>query len=183
MLFFDPMYFLFLAPGLLLAAWAQWKVHSAYQQGSQVPAASGVTGAQAADLLLRSGGVTDVRIEPVEGFLSDHYVPGERVLRLSPDVYAGRSLAALGIAACLETSARYLDDPRNLALLEVLDGIAAAHDVPVTAVSLAWLRSRPSVTAPIASARTPEQLPALVASFDLQLTDTELDALTAASAR
>jgi Zn-dependent membrane protease YugP len=74
-------------------------VHSAYQAASEVPAASGVTGAQAADFLLRSGGVTDVRIEPVEGFLSDHYVPGERVLRLSPDVYAGRSLAALGIAA------------------------------------------------------------------------------------
>ncbi|MCD2498357.1 MULTISPECIES: aldo/keto reductase [Microbacterium] len=99
------------------------------------------------------------------GFLTGKFRPGA-------DVDTARS-----------NSARYLDDPRNLALLEVLDGVAAAHDVPVTAVSLAWLRSRPSVAAPIASARTPEQLPALVASFDLALTDTELDALTAASAR
>lgn len=96
---FDPMYFLFLLPGMLLAMWAQWRVKQAYAAASQIPAASGYNGAQAADALLHQAGVGNVRIEPTEGFLSDHYVPGERILRLSPDVYQGRSLASVGIAA------------------------------------------------------------------------------------
>jgi Zn-dependent membrane protease YugP len=96
---FDPMYLLFLAPGILLALWAQMRVHTAYSEASQVPAGTGYSGAEAAAALLDSAGVHGVQIEPVEGFLSDHYVPGEHVLRLSPDVYAGRSLASVGIAA------------------------------------------------------------------------------------
>src|SRR5262249_16262141 len=109
---FDPMYFLFLAPGILLALWAQWRVKSAYAEASKVPARSGYTGAQAAHALMESAGVHGVQIEPVEGFLSDHYVPGQKVLRLSPDVYSGHSLAALGIAAhesghALQDAGRY----------------------------------------------------------------------------
>ncbi len=96
---FDPMYLLFLAPGILLAMWAQWRVQSAYARASEVPARSGYTGAQAADALLNSAGIHDVAIEPNGGYLSDHYVPGQRVLRLSQGVFASRSLAALGIAA------------------------------------------------------------------------------------
>jgi aryl-alcohol dehydrogenase-like predicted oxidoreductase len=69
---------------------------------------------------------------------------------------------------------RYLDDPANLALLDVLDDLAAAHGVPPAAVALAWLRQQPTVAAPIAGARTPAQLPALLASFDLTLADDEL---------
>lgn len=99
MLWFDPMYFLFLAPAMLLAAWAQLRVRSTFAAASRVPARSGYTGAQAAQALLQAAGVTNVRVEPAEGFLSDHYVPGQRVLRLSPEVYSGRSLAALGVAA------------------------------------------------------------------------------------
>lgn len=98
-MFFDPMYFLFLAPGMALAAWAQWRVHSAFQQGSQIPAASGLVGAQAAHEVMRAAGVSGVEIEPVDGFLSDHYDPQAKVLRLSPDVYQGNSLSALGVAA------------------------------------------------------------------------------------
>jgi uncharacterized protein len=64
-----------------------------------VPARSGMTGAQAAAEVIRQRGVTGVRIEPTHGFLSDHYDPFRRVLRLSEDVYSGRSLAALGVAA------------------------------------------------------------------------------------
>src|ERR671939_1803560 len=98
-MWFDPLYFLILAPGILLALWAQLRVQSAYAWASRIPASSGYSGAQAAASLLNTAGVHGVEIEPVEGFLSDHYVPGQRVLRLSPAVYAGRSLAALGIAA------------------------------------------------------------------------------------
>ena len=99
MMYFDPLYFLFLAPALLLAMWAQFRVKSAYHQTSQMPARAGVTGAQAAMEVLRRAGVTGVGIERADGFLSDHYDPRHKVLRLSPDVYSGRSLAALGIAA------------------------------------------------------------------------------------
>jgi aryl-alcohol dehydrogenase-like predicted oxidoreductase len=74
-------------------------------------------------------------------------------------------------------AAKYLDDQRNIALLGSLDEIAAARGVSVTAVSLAWLRQQPTVAAPIASARTADQVAALVESFDLVLTDEELTLL------
>jgi Zn-dependent membrane protease YugP len=96
---FDPVYLLFMLPGILLALWAQWRVQSAYAEANRIPAQSGYSGAEAAYHLLRSAHILGVEIEPVQGFLSDHYAPGEKVLRLSPEVYAGRSLAALGIAA------------------------------------------------------------------------------------
>lgn len=98
-MYFDPLYFLFLAPGLLLSVWASFKVKSAFNHYSRVPAQSGLSGAQAAAELLRRKGIHNVTVEEVQGFLSDHYDPTHRVLRLSPDVYRGRSLAALGVAA------------------------------------------------------------------------------------
>jgi hypothetical protein len=107
-MFFDPMYLVFVGPAILLALWAQWRVHSAYSHASQIPAASGYSGAQTAAALLEAGGIGNVQIEPVQGFLSDHYDPSHKVLRLSPDVYEGRSLAALGIAAH-ETGHAYQD--------------------------------------------------------------------------
>ncbi len=70
---------------------------------------------------------------------------------------------------------------RGWGVLAALDGIASAHRVPVAAVSLAWLRSQPSVAAPIASARTLEQLPDLLASVELELSAEELATLDAAS--
>lgn len=97
-MFFDPLYFLIVGPAILLALLAQVWVKSAYGKWSRVIARSGLTGAQAARDMLAREGITNVRIEQVNGFLSDHYDPGERVLRLSPDVYSGRSVAALGIA-------------------------------------------------------------------------------------
>jgi uncharacterized protein len=96
---FDPMYLVFLAPGLLLAMWAQARVSMAYSEGSQIESASGITGAQAAAAIMRAEGVHGVEIEPVEGHLTDHYDPRHKVLRLSHGNYAGSSLAALGVAA------------------------------------------------------------------------------------
>jgi uncharacterized protein len=98
-MFFDPLYLLFALPGLALSLWAQFKVKSTFKKYSDVPARSGMTGAQAAAELIRRRGVSGVRIEPTSGFLSDHYDPFGKVLRLSEDVYHGRSLAALGVAA------------------------------------------------------------------------------------
>ncbi len=98
-MFFDPLYLLVMLPGLALSAWASFKVKSTFNRYSQVRAQSGMSGAEAARELLRRKGIRDVRVEQVSGFLSDHYDPGARALRLSPDVYSGRSLAALGVAA------------------------------------------------------------------------------------
>src|SRR5688572_9247090 len=92
---FDPLYFLIALPGLALSMWASFKVKSTFKRYSEVRSRSGLSGAEAARELLRLRGVRDVRVEPVEGFLSDHYDPGARVLRLSPDVYNGTSLASL----------------------------------------------------------------------------------------
>lgn len=97
--FFDPMYFVFLAPGMLLAAWAKWRVSSAYAQGSQILSNRNLTGAQAAQAIMDAEGVSGVTIEPIRGQLTDHYDPRGKVLRLSEGVYGSTSLAALGIAA------------------------------------------------------------------------------------
>ncbi|MBX3386792.1 MAG: zinc metallopeptidase [Phycisphaeraceae bacterium] len=93
------LYFLFMIPPLLLGLWAQFRVKSSFARAAKVRASSGITGAEAAQMILDSHNLVGVKIEPVQGFLSDHYDPKHKVLRLSPDVYSGRSVAALGIAA------------------------------------------------------------------------------------
>jgi len=97
MMIFDPMYLLFVAPALLLALWAQFKVKSNYAEAQQVPAS--LSGAAAARHVLDSAGLGNVGIEQVPGKLSDHYDPRHKVLRLSQEVYSSRSMAAVGIAA------------------------------------------------------------------------------------
>jgi Zn-dependent membrane protease YugP len=99
MIGFDPTYFLFLLPGMLLAMWAQARISAAYTEGSRIAARSGLSGAEAAARVMAAGDVSGVAIEPVSGELTDHYDPRSKVLRLSEGVYAGRSLAALGVAA------------------------------------------------------------------------------------
>lgn len=96
---FDPLYFLMVLPALILAMWAQSKVKGTYQKYSQVPMHRRLTGAQVARQLLDSNNLSDVSIEMVQGHLSDHYDPRARVLRLSPQVHNGTSIAAAGIAA------------------------------------------------------------------------------------
>jgi len=94
---FDPMYFVFVAPAIILMLWAQVRVKSAFRMGQRVPAR--LSGAAAARHILDRAGLGDVGVEITRGFLSDHYDPGSRVLRLSPDVYESNSAAAVGIAA------------------------------------------------------------------------------------
>lgn len=115
MLFFDPMYFLFIAPAFLLGLYAQWKVKSSFSAMSKVPAR--MSGAQAARQMLDSGGLQSVNIEPIQGHLSDHYDPRAKVLRLSPNVYNGRSMAALGVA-CHEAGHAF-QDAKNYAPLVI----------------------------------------------------------------
>lgn len=115
MMFFDPMYFLFIAPALILAFAAQWMVKSAYSKMSQVRAS--MSGYEAARRILDAGGLENVEIEQIGGQLSDHYDPRHKVLRLSSDVYRGNSMAAVGIAA--HEAGHALQDARNYAPLVI----------------------------------------------------------------
>ena len=85
-------------PGLLLSGWASMKTRSAFNKYSKVRSMNGYTGAQAAQQLLRRAGITDVRVQPTRGFLSDHYNPMTKTLALSEAVYASPSIAAVGVA-------------------------------------------------------------------------------------
>lgn len=98
-LYFNPMYLVFSPPALLLALWAQWKVQSSIREYSRYRTYSGLRGAEVARRVLDFNGLHQVRIEPSQGFLTDHYNPREKVLRLSPDIYNSNSVAAAGVAA------------------------------------------------------------------------------------
>lgn len=96
---FDPLYLMLVGPAMLLAMFAQMRVKSALSKWSRVRASSGLSGAEAAREILDANGLHSVRVERVAGFLSDHYDPRARVLRLSPGIHDGRSVASLGVAA------------------------------------------------------------------------------------
>ncbi|MDD6276686.1 MAG: zinc metallopeptidase [Clostridia bacterium] len=91
-------YLIFAAPVLIFALIAQGMVNSAYKKYSSVPNSRHITGAMAAQMILDRYGITDVRIEPCSGKLTDHFSPKEKVIRLSQGVYSGTSVAAVGIA-------------------------------------------------------------------------------------
>jgi Zn-dependent membrane protease YugP len=93
------LYLLFSLPALILGLWAQAKVRSAFQKYSRVRTISGLTGAQIARRFLDANGLYDVQVEQTNGFLSDHYDPRSKTLRLSTDVYQTPSVAAAGVAA------------------------------------------------------------------------------------
>lgn len=97
-MFFDPMYLVFAIPGLVLALIASFATKATFSKYSKVRSSRGLTGAQAAKRLLLEAGIRDVTVEEVGGFLSDHYDPQAKKLRLSPDVYNSDSLSATGVA-------------------------------------------------------------------------------------
>ena len=95
----DPLYIMMMAPVLILSAFASWKVKSSFNKYSKVRTRSGLTGAEVARKILDRHGLRDVSVVETHGFLSDHYDPLKKVVRLSHDVYANSSIAALGVAA------------------------------------------------------------------------------------
>ncbi|MEU1465800.1 aldo/keto reductase [Streptomyces sp. NPDC005727] len=117
------------------------------------------------DLAAREGLAAVPYFALASGFLTGKYRPGTTV-----------DSARAGSAA------KHLDSERGQRVLTALDEIAGAHDAPVATVALAWLAAQPTVTAPIASARTVEQLPALLGVAELRLTQDEVDRLNQASA-
>ncbi|MFM7041332.1 MAG: zinc metallopeptidase [Planctomycetaceae bacterium] len=122
---FDPLYFVAIAPAVLLAMWAQWRVRASFAAASQEPAP--LTGAAAARYILDSAGATDVEIEAVPGTLTDHYDPQKKVLRLSAEVYDKRSLAAVGIAA--HEAGHALQDAQGYSLMAVRNAAVGVANV------------------------------------------------------
>lgn len=93
------LYILISLPALLLGFWAQAKVKGAFNKYSKVRTYTGYTGSEIARKMLNSNGLNDVQIEETRGFLSDHYDPRTKTLRLSPEIFRGSSVAAAGVAA------------------------------------------------------------------------------------
>jgi Zn-dependent membrane protease YugP len=99
MFFFDPMWFLIMIPPLIFMIYAQAKVNSAFNKYSKVANSQRITGSEAAEKLLQSNGLGNVKVEEIKTRLGDHYDPSKKVLRLSPAVANTPSVAALGIVA------------------------------------------------------------------------------------
>jgi len=97
-MFFDWTYVVLVLPCVLLSLWASSSVNSTFKRYSQQHSRRGITGAQAAERVLRANGVSGVRIERVSGNLTDHYDPRTNVIRLSDSVYSSTSTAAIGVA-------------------------------------------------------------------------------------
>ncbi len=98
MLWYDYYYFVLVVPAIILSLIAQAKVKSTYNKFARISNSKHITGAQAAYNVLSHYGIQNVKIECGHGKLSDHYDPRVNVIRLSPEVYSGASIASIGIA-------------------------------------------------------------------------------------
>ena len=98
-MFFDPLYWLIIGVGTVLSIWASMKTKGTFHKYSQFTTQSRMTGADIAAAILRDANISDVKIEPVKGTLTDHYDPRHKVLRLSEAVFGSTSMSAAGVAA------------------------------------------------------------------------------------
>lgn len=119
------MWLILVVPALLFGLWAQYRVQSAYARASRIRSRRGLTGERVARTILAAEGVDNVTVEPTQGFLSDHYHPIAKKLRLSEQNYAGDSLAAVGVAAhevghAIQDSRRYFPMKVRSALVPVV---------------------------------------------------------------
>lgn len=152
-LFYDPLFLIITIPALLLGLWAQWRVQAAFKKFSQLRTWSGLSGAQVARRILDFNGLHNVRVEETQGFLSDHYDPREKVLRLSPQIFRSNSVAAAGVAA--HEAGHALQDVQGYFPLQVRSAMVPAVQIgswigplvfmggllmlPVMGTSLAWV--------------------------------------------
>jgi len=123
-MFFDPLYLMMIAPTFILSLVAQGWVKSAFAKYGKIANRRGMTGAEAARRILDASNLSQVRIEPAKGFLSDHYDPRTKVLRLSPDVYSRPSLAAVGVAA--HEAGHALQDAKEYVPLKIRSALVPA---------------------------------------------------------
>ncbi len=134
-MYFDYYYLILVVPMLILSLIAQGMVQSSFKKYSKLMGSRRITGAQAAEMLLRSQGVYNVRVERVGGNLTDHYDPKTNVIRLSDGVYSSSSVAAVGIACheaghALQYSESYAPIKFRMALVPVCN-IASQFAIPL----------------------------------------------------
>ncbi|MGE5329004.1 MAG: zinc metallopeptidase [Deltaproteobacteria bacterium] len=98
-MFFNIYDILLVLPAMLISFYAQYKVQSTFKRNLELRGERGFTGADVARRMLDENGLMDVEVQPVEGFLSDHYDPSKKVVNLSNEVFYGNSVASLGVAA------------------------------------------------------------------------------------
>lgn len=97
--FYDSTWFILVLPALLFSMYAQMKIKTTFTKYLQIPSQTGLTGSQVARFILDKNGLSNVRIEPIAGSLTDHYDPRTEVVRLSQNVFGGSSIAAVSVAA------------------------------------------------------------------------------------
>jgi Zn-dependent membrane protease YugP len=143
------MYFLFIIPGLALSMWASFRVKSAFNKYSKVRSVRGMTGAEAAEEMLRRAGISGVRILRAHGILSDHYNPLNRTLNLSEPVYDSNSIAAVGVAT--HEAGHAIQHARNYAPLWIRSALVPTANIGssvgyiVMLVGLVFLQSQTTV--------------------------------------
>ena len=175
------LYILFSLPALILGMWAQFKVQGTFKKYSKIRSYTGLTGAQIARRMLDSHGLQNVAVEQVQGFLSDHYDPRSKKLRLSPQVYQSNSLAAAGVAA--HEAGHAVQDAQGYAMLKLRSTMVPSVQIgswlgPIIFI-IGFLLS-PTIGTPIAWLGV--GLFALAALFALVTLPVEFDATSRAKA-
>lgn len=124
--YYDATYILVLI-GAILTMWASYKVNSTFRRYQNERSSAGITGAEAAEIILRNNGITDVRVEHIRGQLTDHYNPRTKVINLSDSVYNSTSVAAIGVAA--HECGHVLQHQQNYAPLSIRTALVPAANI------------------------------------------------------
>ena len=126
--------FIIMIPAIILVSFAQMKVMSTFNRYSQVKGGKGITGREAAEQMLRRNGITDVKIQPVKGSLTDHFDPRTKTVNLSEPVYNSDSVSAIGVA-CHECG-HAMQHNQGYALLVFRNSIVPVVNI---ASSFSWI--------------------------------------------
>lgn len=131
----DPLYYIMLAPVIIFSLWAQFKVKSNFSKYSEIKVNSGKTGAEVAKMILDRNSIKDVKVESTDGFLSDHYSPTQKTLRLSNNVYNSSSVSALGVAA--HEAGHAIQHHQGAFIMRIW--MAFARPMPIVSNAATWL--------------------------------------------
>lgn len=116
-----------LIPGIILMFWSQTRIQGTYRRYARIPSSMGMTGAQVAQTILHKMGITDVKVEPVAGQLTDHYDPGAKTVRLSEGIYNSSSLAAAAVAA--HECGHVLQDKRGYTFMNLRSSLVPVANI------------------------------------------------------
>lgn len=139
-MYIDWTYIVLVLPAMLFAMWASARVNSTFEKYKKTRNVRGITGADAARWVLDRNGLRNVRIEHIQGSLTDHYDPSTNVVRLSDDVYSSTSTAAIGVAChevghAIQHATNYAPVKIRTAIVPITN-IGAKLSVPLIIIGL-----------------------------------------------